>query len=382
MHFLNSQALWLLAVLPPLGVLAVWFAYKRKDQFLRDFGEARLVNRNSSHLEPARYMLKGLSVLIAATALIVALARPSFEKGYTEIPVGTVDVIAIVDVSRSMAVQDYKGTLKEPGFTGGTRLDMARFLVLNDVVPALKYNRLGVVNYAGEANPQAPLTDDLPALKWVLTRALTIASAPGEGSELGKAFSLAFALFDLDSDENHRKVIVLFSDGGNDAGMEALTELVQELKKRNIELVIAGVGKTTPAAIPISQLPEQDRIQYRDQEWYEVDGEVQMSALEENSLLWLKNAAGARYVRVVNASDFHIGNLLGRIEVKHKKGEQEVFFYPLILAALFFGIAVFAPREKKPRSDIDDNQNSLVGINTRSVASVRPPSSVGPGKGR
>jgi Ca-activated chloride channel family protein len=355
MHFLNPQALWLLAVLPPLGVLAVWFAFKRKDQFIKDFGEARLVNRNSSHLEAGRYWLKGISVLIAAVALILAVARPAFEKGYTEIPVGTVDVIAIVDVSRSMAVQDYKGSLtEETDYKGGTRLDMARKLILDDVVPALKYNRLGVVSYAGEANPQAFLSDDLPALKWVLRRALTIGSAPGEGSELGKAFNLAFELFDLDSDNNHRKVIVLLSDGGNDAGLEALNDIVKQLRERNIELVIAGLGKTTPSAIPVSQLPQQDRDQFRGQEWYQVDGEVAMSALEENTLLWLKNATGARYVRVVNSSDFHIGNLLGRIEVKRKKGEQEVFFYPLLMALIFFGFAVFAPRERKDKVDGDE----------------------------
>jgi len=367
MHFLNPQALWLLAVLPPLGALAVWFAFKRKDQFIKDFGEARLVNRNSRPLEASRYLLKGISVLIASIALIVAVARPAFEKGYTEIPVGTVDVIAIVDVSRSMAVQDYKGTLNETGYTGGTRLDMSRYLILNDVVPSLKYNRLGVVSYAGEANPQAFLSDDLPALKWVLQRALTIASAPGEGSELGKAFNLAFELFDLDSDNDHRKVIVLFSDGGNDAGLDALNDIVKQLRERNIELVIAGVGKTTPSAIPVSQLPEQDRWQFRDQEWYQVDGEVAMSALEENTLLWLKNATGGRYVRVVKSSDFHIGNLLGRIEVKRKKGEQEVFFYPLMAALIFFGIAVFAPRERKDKIEPDDERSdgNFLGLNRR-----------------
>jgi hypothetical protein len=79
-----------------------------------------------------------------------------------------------------------------------------------------------------------------------------------------------------------------------------------------------------------------------------------MSGLEENTLLWLKNATGGRYVRVVNPSDFHIGNLLGRIEVTRKKGEQEVFFYPLLLAVLFFGVAVFAPRERKEK--VDDEQ--------------------------
>ncbi|HEY9869023.1 MAG TPA: VWA domain-containing protein [Candidatus Obscuribacterales bacterium] len=361
MHFLNPSALWLLAVLPPLGALMVWFAFRRKDKFLREFGEPHLVNRNSTSIPAGRYLMKGIAVTLGLSALVVALARPSYEHGWTELPVGTVDVIAIVDVSRSMAVTDYKGVIPGPEAGGGTRLDMARHLILNDVIPSLKHNRLGVVSYSGDAFPQAFLSDDLPALKWVLRRALTIGSAPGEGSEVGKAFNLAFQLFDLDSDNNHRKVIVLFSDGGNDSGLESLAQLIAECKKRDIELIIAGMGKTVPSAIPVDQLPPQDRSQFRGKQWYEVDGEVQMSALEENTLLWLKNATGGRYVRVVQPGDFQIGSLVSKVEVKRKKGEQEVFIYPLLLGALLFALTLIAPREpKNPREELKDD-NSLSG---------------------
>lgn len=365
MHFLNPTVLWLVAIVPPLGGLLVYLAYKRKDQFIKEFGEPRLVMRNSASIPPQRYLLKGISVFVALAALIVAVARPAIENGYTELPRGTVDVIAVVDVSRSMAVQDYKGAIPGPDYAGGTRLDMARYLILNDVIGSLRYNRLGVVSYAGDPLPQAFISDDLPALRWILKRALTISSAPGEGSELGKAFKLAFELFDLDSDDNHRKIIVLFSDGGNDSGMETLAEVISECKKRNIEVIIAGLGKPTPSAIPISQLSQQDRIQYRDKQWYEVDGEVQMSALEENTLLWLKNALGARYVRVVQPSDFAIGNLVSRVEVTRHKGREEVFIYPLMLAAAFLTLALVAPRERKdPKDDGNSGVRSTLGVNT------------------
>lgn len=366
MHFLNPDALWLLAGVPALGGFFVWLAFKRRDKFIKDFGEARLVHPNSAGIPDVRYMIKGVSVVLSITALILAVARPSFENGYTELPHGTVDVIAVVDASRSMAVQDYKGVIPEGDYSAGTRLDMARYLILTDVIGSLRYNRLGVVSYSGDPFPQAFLSDDLPALKWVLKRALTIGSAPGEGSELGKAFDLAFQLFDLDSDDNHRKIIVLFSDGGNDSGMESLAHIISECKKRDIEVIIAGLGRPTPSAIPISQLSPQDQNQFRGKEWYEVDGEVQMSALEENTLLWLKNAVGGRYVRVVRPDDFSIGSLVSRVEVEYKKGEQEVFFYPLIAAFVFLALALVAPREPRDRKDIPPSRTvTTLGINTR-----------------
>lgn len=352
MHFLNPMMLGLLFVIPPAGAALAVIAWKRKEKLLNSYGERPLVDRYSRPLEKNRYILKAVCVALASAAIIVALARPSIENGTTEFPVGSVDVIAVVDVSRSMAVQDYKGKFSEPEFSGGTRLDMARYLILNDIIASLKYNRLGVVSYAGEPNPQAFLTDDLPALKWVLRRALTISSAPGEGSALHKAFKLAFELYDLDSKSGNRKVIVLLSDGGNDDGMDKLSEIIAECKKRDIELIVAGLGKPTPSAIPVSQLSPTDRAINHGKEWYEVDGEVAMSALDENTLLLLKNGAGGRYVRVVDPSDFRIGSLISRVEVKHQKGEQELYVYPLLIALIFFGLVLFAPREPRDKSEL------------------------------
>ncbi len=60
----------------------------------------------------------------------------------------------------------------------------------------------------------------------------------GEARSWARRFNLAFELFDLDSDNNHRKVIMLLSDGGNDAGLDALNDIVKQLRERNIELVI------------------------------------------------------------------------------------------------------------------------------------------------
>ena len=84
-------------------------------------------------------------------------------------------------------------------------------------------------------------------------------------------------------------------------------------------------------------------------QWYEIDGEVVSStAIDENTLRLIANKTGGRYVRVVNSSDFHIGNLVSRTEVTYQKGEQEVFYYPLILAVLFLGLSMVSPLEPVP----------------------------------
>src|SRR6185503_13182504 len=109
MHFLNPIMLWALAVIPPLGAIMVAIAWRRKKQLDAHFGEEPLVSKYSKPVRKEVYQFKGLWLLLGLAALVVAMARPSIENGSTEFPVGTVDVIAVVDVSRSMAATDYKG---------------------------------------------------------------------------------------------------------------------------------------------------------------------------------------------------------------------------------------------------------------------------------
>jgi len=283
MSFLNPLALWLLLVVPPFGAACVWFAFKRRREIARFYGEERLISRFSQVMEPRRYIFKAVCVALTLAFLLLALARPALQDTTVGIPEGTVDVVAVVDVSRSMAAQDYLDELEdEPGYEGGTRLDMARYILVNDIIASLGYNRLGVVSYAGTAFPRPFLSDDLIALRWVMERALTINSAPGEGSDMATALALALTIFEMDSDDNHRKVIVLFSDGGMTGDPALMRQVTNELRSRGIELLVAGLGKMTPQPIPISQLSESDqnRCRYTGQTYYTDGGQIVRSALD------------------------------------------------------------------------------------------------------
>jgi len=344
MHLIDPTVLWLLLAVPPLAGLALFFAWKRNQAFQDRFGDRKLVERLSEFVSSGTYLLKGLCLVIGLSLLVVALARPSIKSGVAEFPHGNIDVIAIVDVSRSMAVPDYKSVLEGTPNHEGRRLDMARHLILTDMVPSLNYNRLGIVTYAGTGFPMAFLSDDLLALDWMLKRALVMGSAPGENSELAKAFAMANTLFDLDSKPGNRRIVVLFSDGGNDSELPELHEQMAEMQKRGVELIIVGLGKPIGQPIPVRLLSKSDQGRYSRQEFYEHQGQVVTSKLEENTLLLMRNMTGARYVRVVNPSDFAIGNLISKADVTRKEGEQELFVWPLMFAGLFLLATLFIPR--------------------------------------
>lgn len=345
MHLIYPMALWLLVIVPPLAGLALWVAWRRNEHSVNAYGDKRIFGRFAETITSSTYLLKAFCIVLGLTMLVVALSRPSIKEGKAEFPRGSIDVITIVDVSRSMAVPDYKGTLDGTDYqSSATRLDMARHLILTDVIPSLNYNRLGIVTYSGSAFPMAFLSDDMPALDWMLKRALVVGSAPGEGSEMGMAFNMAFQLFDLDSKPGHRQIIVLFSDGGNDTELSETHKLIGQMQKRGIELIIVGLGKTTPSPIPIELLSRGDQQRFYNQEFYEHEGQIVNSRLEENNLLLMRNMTGARYVRVVTPSDFRIGTLISSTEVKILEGEQELFMYPLMLSMALFMVALFVPR--------------------------------------
>lgn len=349
MNFEYPMALWLMPIIPPIVGMFLWLAWRREKDMMKRFGETPLFGKFSEFMPTGRFVVTAVMVTAGLVFLITAIARPVREQGWTEFPHGKIDVVAVIDVSRSMAVPDYDKALKGSEYPDGRRLDIAKHTIMHDIIPSLNYNKLGVVTYAGKANPLAFLTDDMLAMRWVLKDGITMGSAPGEGSNMVEAFDLALRMFELDSAADHKKIIVLFSDGGNDADIASLHQIMNELEKRDIELMIVGCGKPIPSPIPIKLLSKGDQNRFGDMENYEHEGQVVTSKLDENSLLIMRNRGGARYVRMVNPGDFQIGRLISGVEVTKKKGKEELFPYFLMTAFALMLTAILVPRSSKSR---------------------------------
>src|SRR6185437_11928454 len=107
-HFLNPGLLyWALAIVPGAALL-VALSHWRRMAFFGKYSQRARSPQVVRSLPGYRYLLKGILSCMLLSALIVAAARPAVDDGEVEFPRGDLDVIAVVDVSRSMAALDYE----------------------------------------------------------------------------------------------------------------------------------------------------------------------------------------------------------------------------------------------------------------------------------
>lgn len=353
MYYLNPHLLYLAPAAALVCALLIFANYKRKVKVHDAFARPDLRASISNPLSKWRYLARGVFATLACAFLALALCRPIVEDGTRTIAQGAVDVIAVVDVSRSMAAMDYEGKVPQSAVARrliddgghlnkvedtGTRLEMVRHIMLDHMLPTLDSNQLGIVSYAGDAFPQAFLTRDTAALHWVVDRGLTISSAPGEGSDIGKALELAVAMFDADSPYSRERVLVLFSDGGNTTKeQEKFEQFFKDAKSRKIEIIVVATGNVMPSKIPVSKLAIDDDyargLLDNGKRWYEVKGEVERTGCDLSFLQSLANKAGAQFIHLQDAKNLDMLKLVGKSSMVQVAGTQELF--PLALALAF-----------------------------------------------
>jgi len=157
MHFIRPDAFFLLIVALPLIASVWWLNLKLRQRDLKRYGEERLVGRFS---EPLRKVTEGLVLaawLFASALAITALAGPVTPATPAKVQEGSLQVVVLADVSKSMAAEDYRDSM--PPVNGvapdmvpgpyGTRLDMVKLVILKDLMPALQGNEIGICVYMG-----------------------------------------------------------------------------------------------------------------------------------------------------------------------------------------------------------------------------------------
>jgi Ca-activated chloride channel family protein len=193
---------------------------------------------------PAVVMQPVLAVVYALglSLLIVAAARPL--KGLDDSVVRTdaVDIVLAVDVSTSMFAED----IAEQGVN---RLDAAK-QVIEKFIASRTADRIAVVAFAGMPYSVAPLTLDH---NWLIERIKLKEFRPGmlpeDGTAIGSA--LASAINRLRDSEAKSKVIVLLTDGVNNAGSLSPENAAQAAKAVGIRVYTVGAGTGGIVRVPI-----------------------------------------------------------------------------------------------------------------------------------
>jgi Ca-activated chloride channel family protein len=192
----RPEFLWLLLLIPLLGLHAL------RGRLLREKSWAALAQRGRL---PGN---RSTSMIAALAFLFLALAQPRFGRlASPALPPGQ-DVVLLVDVSKSMGVEDAVPSRL------AVAVDAAASLV--EALAADPASRAGVAAFAGRGVLRCPLTENLRAATDALKRLKPGTVRPG-GTDLGAGLDAALDAFGEDEHAEGR-AIVIFSDGEDHAG--------------------------------------------------------------------------------------------------------------------------------------------------------------------
>lgn len=235
LEFANPEFLWLLGLIP---LLAVWYFLKRNNDAARlTMASTRGFAKQSvlAKLKPLLYVLR----LLALAALVVALARPrNVEVSKRTKTTRGIDIVMAIDVSASMLAKDLKPN----------RLEALKEVATN-FINKRPNDRIGIVVYAGESFTQTPITSDKRIVKNTI-RKLRWGDLDG-GTAIG--MGLGSAVNRLKESKAKSKVIILLTDGVNNAGFvdpKTATELAREL---GIKVYTIGLGTNGMALFPYAK---------------------------------------------------------------------------------------------------------------------------------
>ncbi len=175
--------------------------------------------------------------LLAFAVAVIALARPQLGYSWEEATTEGIDIQIALDISGSMGAED---------FQPDNRLAVAK-RVVRSFIAARPADRIGITVFGGTALTRSPLTTDRRMLD-ELVSALELSDVP-DGTAIGVA--LASAANRLKGSSAKSKVIVLVTDGVNNAGEIDPRSAAALAEGLGLKVHTVGVGTKGRVAVPM-----------------------------------------------------------------------------------------------------------------------------------
>ncbi len=297
---------WLLGLLalPAIAGLEAWLTRHDRDRTALLVARplwVRVVRRPG---EGWRFVRLGL-LLLGATGIVLALARPQWGIVREKVEREGVDVVLVLDSSGSMATED----------VSPDRFFLAK-QALSALIARLEGDRFGLVAFEGEAYPLVPLTLDADALGLFL-ETMEPGIVPAPGTSVGGGLAKGLDLF-VDKDRRN-KVMVLVSDGEDLEG--DIEDAVGKAKAAGVVVHTVGVG--TEAGQPV---PDFDREGRRVGFKRDGSGTVVVSRLNPATLEAIARGTGGKAFRIT-PTDTSLSALAAAIEGMEQKTLAREFSY-------------------------------------------------------
>ncbi len=237
--FLNPEFFWLFLLLP---FAIVWQIWKRHQQTptlkISSISGFKKSTSFLAKLKPYLFVLR----LLALSSLIVAMARPRTVdiSNQTKTTKG-IDIVMAIDVSGSMLAKDLKPNRME-----------ALKEVATNFVQGRPNDRIGIVVYAAEAYTKTPVTSDKAIVEEAI-KGIKYDNVIQDGTGIG--MGLTTAVNRLKDSKAKSKVIILLTDGVNNAGFIEPETASQIAHEYGIKVYTICIGTNGMAEFPYAYAP-------------------------------------------------------------------------------------------------------------------------------
>lgn len=237
--FLNPEFFWLFLLLPL--VVYIWYRTKTKQRATLKLSSTESFKDSKSFLVKLMPLTILLRVL-GLSALIVAIARPqTIDVDQRIHSTHGIDIVMAMDISGSMLARDLKPN----------RIEALKH-VASDFITQRVNDRIGLVIYAAESYTKTPVTSDKVLLLNAM-KSIAYNSDLRDGTAIG--LGLGTAINRLKESPSKSKVIILLTDGVNNAGVIDPKMGAQIAKEYGIKVYTIGIGSNGLAESPYAMTP-------------------------------------------------------------------------------------------------------------------------------
>ena len=315
-QFLNPEYFFGLILIP---LIILWFYFnKNKINTSLKFSNIEGFIGNTKFYKNLKFFLRFLRVL-SFVLVIISLARPQIIDESVRIKKNSgIDIMIAIDVSASMLAKDLKPN----------RLQALKN-VAEEFIKNRPSDRIGLVEYAGESYTKTPLTLD----KNIILRSLSEIKYNNiieGGTAIG--MGLATCVNRIKDSKSISKVIILLTDGINNAGFIDPVTAAELAKEFNIKIYSIGLGTNGLALSPIG-IDDRGKFNYANVK-VEIDEEL---------LTQISEMTGGKYFRATNNSRlkeiYDDINKLEKTDIEEFKyfSVSEKYRYFLLPAILLIG---------------------------------------------
>ena len=312
--FHNPEFLWLLLIIPVLGLYYYKFNKLRTGSF-----KISSTNNFKIGIKSRIYPFIDLIRLVIIFFIVIAVSRPQqISNSVRTKTTSGIDIVIAVDISSSMLAQDLKPN----------RLEALK-KVASEFIDERVNDRIGLVIYAGESYTKTPVTSD----KSIIINSLKDIVFDGiiqDGTAIG--MGLATSVNRLKESKAKSKVIILMTDGVNNSGFIDPSTAADLASSFGVKTYTIGLGTNGNALAPVA---------------LNSDGSFRFGLtkveIDEELLKSIANKTGGLYFRATNNKSLvDIYNEINKLEkteieeIRYSDAQEKYRFFVLIALGLIF----------------------------------------------